>query len=270
VPFLTDTHCHLNLNIFQEDLVQYLDRAWEAGIDRILVPGIDVETSRVAVALADRHPQLYAAVGVHPGDASAWNDGSAAALRELAQHPKVVAIGEIGLDYYRDRSPRPMQREVFRAQLDLAGELELPVVIHNRESIDDLWADLSSWREELARANLPLANRPGVLHSFDGTISTALNAVEQGFFIGISGPVTFKNARERQEVAAGLPLNHLFIETDAPYLTPHPHRGQWPNEPAFVKFVACKIAELRQQPVEEVARITWENAIHLFVWGANS
>ncbi len=267
---LTDTHCHLNLTIYQESLPQVLERARAQGIERILVPGIDLETSRAAVELAERHELLYAAIGVHPGDANTWQPDSIKALRELAKHPKVAAVGEIGLDYYRDRSPRPLQREVFRAQLALAAELELPVVIHNRESIEDLWQDLKDWHAELASQGLSLAKHPGVLHSYDGTLETAQQAIEKGFFIGISGPVTFKNAPDRQAVVTQLPLDHLLIETDAPYLTPHPHRGQWPNEPAYVAFVAEKIAELHQQPVERVTHTTWKNAAQLFNWGVNS
>jgi TatD DNase family protein len=269
VGFLADTHCHLNLNIFQEDLPKILSRAEDAGLRRILVPGIDVETSRQAVDLAERHPILYAAVGVHPGDASTWKADTLAVLRELAQHPKTAAIGEIGLDYYRDRSPRPKQQEVFWAQLELAAELDLPVVIHNRESLDDLWAALSKWQAELASSGKALASCPGVLHSYDGNLSTAEQAVGKGFFIGISGPVTFKNAAERQRIVASLPLEHLLIETDAPYLTPHPYRGRWPNEPAFVSFVAEKIAALHQQPLQTITQQTWDNAAKLFHWGAN-
>lgn len=267
---LTDTHCHLNLNIFQEDLTGFLDRAVQAGVERILVPGIDLETSRSAVALAERHAMLYAAVGVHPGDASSWNNDTLPILRELAQHPKVAAIGEIGLDYYRDHSPRPLQREVFRAQLGLAGELGLPVVVHNRDSIDDLWNEMEDWQAALARSGSPLAQRPGVLHSFDGSLTDALRAVEKGFFIGISGPVTFNNARERQETAAGLPLGSLLIETDAPYLTPQSHRGKWPNEPAYVAYVAEKIAGLHNLPLETIAQATWDNAAQLFHWRTDS
>jgi TatD DNase family protein len=270
VAFLTDTHCHLNLNIFQEDLPAVLDRAWNAGVVRILIPGIDVETSRAAVMLAERHDHLYAAVGVHPGDASTWNKDTLNILRDLAQHPKTVAIGEIGLDYYRDRSPRPLQREVLEKQLALAFELDLPVVIHNRESIEDLWSILSEWHAGLMNHSARLAARPGVLHSFDGSLDTAQAAVEKGFFIGISGPVTFKNAQERQRLVAGLPLRGILIETDAPFLTPHPYRGRWPNEPALVAFVAEKIAGLHGQPVEMIARETCRNADQLFDWGANS
>jgi TatD DNase family protein len=270
VGWLADTHCHLNLNIFQDRLEAVLDRAQERGINRILVPGIDVETSRAAVALAERHENLYASVGVHPGDASTWQAGTLAELQELARHPKVAAIGEIGLDYYRDRSPRPLQRQVFHDQLELAARLGLPVVIHNRESIEDVWSELAAWQDGLAQSGAALAGRPGVLHSYDGTLETARQAIAKGFFIGISGPVTFKNARERQELVSALPLNRLLVETDAPFLTPHPYRGRWPNEPAYVAYVADKIAELHGVPLETVTQVTGENAAQLFNWGAYS
>jgi TatD DNase family protein len=270
VGLLTDTHCHLNLNTFQENLEQVLQRAWERGIGRILIPGIDLETSRSAIALAERYAPLYAAVGVHPGDASTWTAETLPALRDLARHPKVAAIGEIGLDYYRDRSPRPLQRQVFQAQLELAAEAGLPVVIHNREAFEDVWGALSTWQAELTSAGLPLAARPGVLHSYDGSAEAAGQAIEKGFFIGISGPVTFKNAAARQAVVTALPLDHILIETDAPFLTPHPYRGRWPNEPAYVAFVAEKIAGLHGLPLDTVINTTWENAAQLFLWGANS
>ncbi len=188
-------------------------------------------------------------------------------LRQLAQHPKVAAIGEIGLDYYRDHSPRPLQREVFEAQLALAAEVNLPVIIHIRESLDDVWSRLKTWQADLAGGGSRLAARPGVLHSYDGDLASAQQAVKAGFKIGISGPVTFKNAADRQQVAAGLALNDLLIETDAPYLTPHPYRGRR-NEPAYVTFVAEKLAALHGQPVETILRATWDNANQLFDWGA--
>ena len=260
---LTDTHCHLNLNIFQDDLEQILERAWERGLGRILIPGIDLETSQKAVALSEQHPNLFAAVGVHPSEAGSWNQESLPALKALAAHPKVAAIGEIGLDYYRDQFPRPLQREVLRAQLQLASEMSLPVILHNRESFDDLWADVNGWLEQAAP---PRAGGPGVFHSFDGTLEMAQRAIEKGFFIGISGPVTFKNARDRQAVAAALPLDKILIETDAPYLTPHPFRGRWPNEPAFVAYVAEKLADLHKQPLQVIAQATWDNASQLFDW----
>jgi TatD DNase family protein len=268
VRLLTDTHCHLNLSIFQEDLQAVLERAWENGIERILVPGIDLETSQSAVALAEQHAQVYAAVGVHPGSASSWTDDSLPRLRALASHPKAVAIGEIGLDYYRDRAPRPLQREVFHAQLELAGELDLPVVVHNRDAFDDVWAQLSTWQAELSANGSSLALHPGVLHSFDGNSWTAQQVAAKGFYLGISGPVTFKNAIERQNTTANLPLKNVLIETDAPYLTPHPYRGRR-NEPAYVALVAERVSILHGISLEAAAQATWENAAQLFNWGAN-
>jgi TatD DNase family protein len=268
VVWLTDTHCHLNLNIFQDDLPAVLERARQQGVSRILVPGIDIETSRLALELCERHDLLFAAVGIHPHDAASWTDGTLASLRQMAGHPKVAAIGEIGLDYYRDRSPRPQQRQVLRAQLEMAAELNLPVVLHNREAIDDLWSEISGWLNQLTAAASPLVERPGVLHSYDGDLPTTQKAVEQGFRIGISGPVTFKNAPLRHQVASGLPLDRLMLETDAPYLTPHPYRGRR-NEPAYVALVAEKLASLHDVPLETVWQSTWKNAEELFHWGAS-
>ena len=265
---LTDTHCHLNLPHFQEDLDQVLQRAWDAGVDRILIPGIDVESSRLALKLAERDPRLFAAVGVHPHDAPGWQPDTLTMLRELTQHPKAAAIGEIGLDYHRDGAPRPLQKQVFQNQLELAAEVGLPVVVHNRDSREDVWTALSAWQAALAQAGHPLAERPGVLHSFEGELPFAQEAAASGFLIGISGPVTFKNAPERHQVAAGLQLSQILIETDAPYLTPHPFRGRR-NEPAYVALVAEKLADLHHTPLDEVQMATWKNAEKLFHWGAN-
>lgn len=262
---LTDTHCHLYFNLFQEDLNAVLERALEKGITRILVPGIDLETSKQAIALSEQYPGLYAAVGIHPNELSGWDTGTIEALRELAAHPKVRAIGEIGLDFYREHSPHDLQKEALQAQLALASELSLPVVIHNRESWGELWPMLSSWQAGLAQSGLALADRPGVLHSFDGTLESAQSAIAQNFSIGISGPVTFKNAPERQELVAALPVDHLLTETDAPYLTPHPYRGRR-NEPAFVAFVLEKIAELQHEPAAVLEEILYRNAERLFRW----
>jgi TatD DNase family protein len=270
VGWITDTHCHLNLDIFQPELGEILERAWARGLGRILVPGIDIPSSRSAVALAERFPNLYAAVGVHPEEANSWNAESLSILRDLAQNPKVVAIGEIGLDYYHDTAPHSLQRDIFQAQLNLAEELGRPVVLHQRQSWDDFWEDCSAWRQNLCQSGSPLAQKAGVLHSFDGTLPAALEAIQEGFFIGISGPVTFKNAKDRQEVVTHLPLDRILIETDSPYLTPHPLRGRWPNEPANVALVAEKIASLHDQPLETVIQATWQNAVQLFDWGVNS
>jgi len=265
---LTDTHCHLNLTIFKADLSEVLEQAWENGLQRILIPGIDLDTSQEALEICDKFPGLYAAVGIHPGSANTWTNNSLSTLKSLAEHPKAVAIGEIGLDYYRDRSPRQLQLEVFQAQLTLASELGMPVVVHNRDSFNDLWIALSTWHDRILREGLPLSRYPGVLHSFDGSIIEAQQAVNKGFFIGISGPVTYRNALKRQETAAQLDLDHVLVETDSPYLTPHPYRGRR-NEPAMVTLIAEKIAELHGVKPDDVARRTGKNAQLLFHWGAN-
>jgi TatD DNase family protein len=269
---LADTHCHLDFHVFDEDRGAVLDRAREAGVGRILNPGIDLPSSRNAVHLAQAVPEVYAAVGIHPNEALTWQAGTPADLQELVAQsrageaaPVVVAIGEIGLDYYRDRAPRQLQHQVFQAQLDLAAELGLPVVIHNREATADLLSILADWQAYLASTGSPLADRPGVLHSFSGDARAASQAIELNFYIGITGPVTFKKASALQEIVAGLPESPLLLETDAPFLAPHPFRGKR-NEPAWVRQVAGKIAELRNLTYPELARQTSANAERLFRW----
>lgn len=265
---LTDTHCHLNFNIYEADRERVLARAWEAGLERLLIPAIDLTSGEATVELAESHPNIYAAVGVHPNDALSWGVETLAQLRELAAHPKVVAIGEIGLDYYRDRTPRELQQRVLRQQLELAAELRLPVILHNRQAGEDLLEILRVWQMQRVTTSLPLAGRPGVLHSFsdrEDREEVARQALSLDFFIGVSGPVTFRNAENLQRVIASLPLESLLVETDAPFLTPHPLRGQR-NEPAYVRLIAGKIAELHAQSFETVAQITTANARRLFDW----
>jgi TatD DNase family protein len=262
---LADTHCHLDFQRFDEDRDQVVDRAREAGLTRILNPGIDLASSQAALVLAEKYPELYVAVGVHPNSAGTFDQSTLPRLRELASHPKVVAIGEIGLDYYCDRAPRDLQRRIFRLQLELAVESGLPVVIHNRQATEDVLEELIEWQVQLVKAGSTLAKRPGVLHSYSDNIENGRRAIEINFYIGITGPVTFRNAPELQQVVTSLPAEHLLIETDAPFLTPHPLRGQR-NEPAFVRRIAEKVAELRSRPLSEIARITSENAGRLFNW----
>ena len=183
----------------------------------------------------------------------------------LAQNPKVVAIGEIGLDYYREHTPRDIQLEILKIQLELAASLELPVILHNRDAIHDLWPILQDWHSRLLHAGNPLNARPGVLHAYTGDLPTAIAAIDRSFLLGIGGPVTFKNAQDRQEVVRQLPLSSILIETDAPYLAPHPHRGQR-NEPGFVSLIADQIALLKQIPTSEVVITTAGNANRLFEW----
>ncbi len=271
---LTDTHCHLDFNKFDADRDEVLARAWAAGLTRILIPGITLPSSRAAVKLAESHPRLFAAVGIHPNDVDKFHVDTLPHLREIAKNPKVVAIGEIGLDYYWDRAPHDHQQKVLQEQLGLAAELRLPIILHSREKGDtphgacaeDLMKILEEWVNRLKVEKNPLAERPGMLHSFSGTRETAQRAIQLGFYIGVTGPVTFKNVRERQEVVAALPLELLLIETDAPFLAPHPHRGQR-NEPAFVGEIADKIAQLHSRNLEEVTATTSTSAAQLFSWG---
>lgn len=262
---LSDTHCHLDFERFEEDRDQVVDRARDAGITRILNPGIDLVSSQAAIKLADKYAEVYVAVGIHPNSANTFDQSTLPRLREMASHPKVVAIGEIGLDYYRDRAPRELQQRIFRLQLELAAELGLPVVTHNRQATADVLKILKEWQAQLVLSGSVLANRPGVLHSYSDNEENGFKAIAVNFYIGITGPVTFQNAPELQKVVATLPAEHLLIETDAPFLTPHPRRGQR-NEPALVFWVAEKVAELHSCPVSEIARVTSENAARLFNW----
>jgi TatD DNase family protein len=269
---LVDTHCHLDLEVFQNDRHEVIQKALEVGLIRMLNPGIDLSSSKETLQIAESYKEVYAAVGVHPNSSATWTGESAAQLRQLAMHKKVVAIGEIGLDYYRDRAPKEVQQHVFRQQLAIAGELELPVIIHTRnlsqdarQATEDMMKILAEWRDQLFRANSQVTEHPGVLHSFSDNKISALQAVELGFYLGISGPITYKNAVELQEVVAAVPLEHLLLETDSPFLTPHPYRGQR-NEPAYVKQVAGKIADIHRVSLETVADTTTRNAENLFHW----
>jgi TatD DNase family protein len=253
---LIDSHCHLTFNAFDEDRDEVLARAAEAGVVALINPGTDLEDSRRVVAAAEQIPQLYAAVGFHPNDAGDFDEIALAQLRQLAQHPKVVAIGEIGLDYYWDKAPRPRQQEVFEQQLALAKALAKPVIIHQREAAADTMAILRQWAAG--------RDHPGlVLHSFSGDMAMAQEAIELGFYLGISGPVTFKNARDLAEIVAAMPPERLLVETDAPFLSPHPLRGKR-NEPARVKLIAERIAELQKRSFAGMSRQLTENTIELF------
>ncbi len=271
---LTDTHCHLDFDKFDHDRQDVLSRAWEAGVNRILIPGVDLRSSVRALNLAETHPKLYAAIGVHPSDSLTWDGQTISALRELSLSQKVVAIGEIGLDYYWDVAPHDHQLKVLSEQLALAAELEIPIVIHLREKEDKLEGDcardllqtLRNWVEQLRTQNSPLADRPGVMHSFSSSLEIAEQAMELGFYIGVTGPVTFNTSQTRQEIIAQLRLENILIETDAPYLSPVPRRGKR-NEPSNVAFIADKIAEIHSTTREQVAKITTANADRLFCWG---
>ena len=249
-----DTHAHLNAEQFNDDLQEVIDRALAEGISRIVVVGFDRLTIKRAMELAEQYEFIYASVGWHPVDAIDMKDEDLLWIEELAGHPKVVALGEMGLDYYWDKSPKEIQKEVLRKQIQLAKKVKLPIIIHNRDATADIVEIL---REEGAK------EVGGIMHCFSGSPEVAKECVEMNFYISLGGPVTFKNARKPKEVAEVIPLEKLLIETDCPYLAPHPYRGKR-NEPSYVKLVAEQIAEIKEISVDEVARVTTENAKKLF------
>jgi TatD DNase family protein len=273
---LTDTHCHLDFNKFDQDRDTVLQRAIEAGVRRILIPALDFDSSLSVIRLAETSPNLYAAVGFHPTDLEKFSEEAFEKTRKLVNHARVVAIGEIGIDYYwiKEEEKRAFQREILERQLVFASSVNKPVIIHMREENDlwfgkaslDLLEILTEWHRDLHLHNHPLAENPGVLHSFNGNLETAQKAIALNFLIGVTGPVTYKNAEMKRDIIRQLPLTQLLIETDAPFLTPVPHRGER-NEPAFVAYIADKIAEIHMTTREQVAEITAANAARLFGWG---
>ena len=269
---LTDTHCHLNFHNYNNDRGSVIQRAKEVGVGRILNPGINLETSNEAVELADEYSEVFAAVGVHPNDAFSWQPDTKNKLRTLSKSTKVVAIGEIGLDYYRYRAPKQLQIDVFEEQLDLAIELDIPVVIHSRNTssndfgaIQDTIQILKRWVDRLPEVNNKLRRVPGVLHSFSSDISAAELAVDYNFMIGITGPITFKNAEVLRSVVREIDIDQILVETDGPFLTPSPYRGKR-NEPAYVKYIAEKIAEIKELSYDFVVRKTKMNSERIFNW----
>ena len=262
---IADTHCHLDLAQFDEDRDAILARATAAGVGLIVNPGIDLAHSRAALALADRYPMVYAAVGVHPNSSATFDEKTLDEVRALAAHPKAVAIGEIGLDYYWKDVPPAQQVQAFEAQLDLAAELGLPVIIHSREANEDVAQTLRSWVAGPNFQQSTLAQRPyaGVLHAFSGDLELAQEAYNWGFVLSLGGPVTFKNAHALHQLVRGLDPLRLMLETDAPYLTPHPHRGTR-NEPAYIPLILEQLAELSGMRPDLLAQASSELALRFF------
>ncbi|CAH1228981.1 putative metal-dependent hydrolase YcfH [Paenibacillus allorhizoplanae] len=250
---LTDSHTHLNAEQFKDDQDAVIQRALEAGVTRIVNVGFNRETIPSSIELAEKYDFIYSTIGWHPVDAIDMMPGDLEWIESLCQHEKVVAIGEIGLDYYWDKSPRDVQQRVFREQIRLARKLGMPIVIHNRDAHQDI---LTILKEEKA------AEVGGIMHCFSGSWETAKQCLDMNFHISFGGPVTFKNAVQPKEVLAQVPLDRLLIETDAPYLTPHPFRGKR-NETGYVRLVAETAAEIRGMTLEEIAEITTNNAIRL-------
>lgn len=237
---LIDTHAHLDL--LEEDVATALERARQVGVTGVVAIGIDLESSRRAVEYAHRFPRVHAVVGMHPHDASGLDDAALREFAELAEDPRVVGIGETGLDFYRDRSPRDDQKRAFRSLLELAREMDLPVVVHDREAHEETMRILTEYA--------PFDGRL-IMHCFSGDLEMAHAVLDMGGYLSVAGPVTFHNAKRLQDIVRELPLERMLIETDCPFLTPHPFRGK-PNSPERLRLVAEKVAELKDIAVEEL------------------
>jgi len=249
-----DTHAHLFYPNFNGEVDEVIERAKNAGIDYMIVPGTDLASSAKAIELADKYDMIYAAVGVHPHDSKEWNESFIPKLEEIVKHKKVVAIGEVGLDYFYDFSPREAQLKAFEDQIEMALKHNLPIIIHNREANDDIMAYARKYKESSLRAQY---------HCFAGTIENARELIEMHHFISFPGNITFKKADSLRNILSRISVENLLLETDSPFMTPVPHRGER-NEPANIKLVAEKIAEVHNLTVEDVARTTSYNAFKLF------
>lgn len=251
---LIDSHAHLDGSQFDVDRDELIEKLSDAGIEYVINPGADMNSSRKIAELVKEHSIVYGAVGVHPHDAVDMVDEDIEELRELARGEKIVAIGEIGLDYYYEHSPREVQKQRFREQIRLAKQLNLPIIVHEREAAQDVFDIISSEAD---------GNLRGVIHCYSGSAEMAREYIKLGFYISFAGPVTFKNAKKPKEVAAEIPLEHLLLETDSPYMAPVPYRGKR-NDPSYVRYIAETIAELKGLSYEQVVEQTNANTKKLF------
>lgn len=251
---LFDTHAHLDHSRFDEDREELIRKIHAEGISLIVNPGADIESSKRAVELAREYDFIYATVGVHPHDAKDLNEDAFEMIKEMAKFEKVVAIGEIGLDYYYDNSPRDIQREAFIRQIKMANELNLPIVVHSRDASKDTYDIIKEYKKKDIGC---------LLHCFGQSMEMAELYVDLGCHISFAGPLTFKNSHKLKEVARNIPIDRILIETDAPYLTPEPFRGKR-NDPSKVRYVALELAKLRNMDPHEIMEITMKNGIEFF------
>lgn len=251
---LIDSHAHLEMPEFKKDLEEVLQRAKESGVHIILTVGTEQKDWGRALEIANSHPWVYAILGVHPHNAKEIDDRTYTTLRKICQGEKVRAFGEIGLDFFRNHSPRDVQVKRFREQVGLARELKLPIVVHDRDAHEETMEVLRSERAE---------DCGGIIHCFSGDLEMAGKCMDMGFYISVPGSITYKNAESFQKIVRELPLDSLLVETDAPFLTPVPFRGKR-NEPGYVRYTAQKVAELKKVPFERVAEATTENALRVF------
>lgn len=253
MTYLIDTHSHVDMIDF-ETIDEVIAKAKSYGVEKIINPSVDANNFDTVINLANEHKEIYCALGIHPTELNGLKDEDFDKMRELASHPKVVGIGECGLDYHWDKSNTDVQKKVFLKQIEIAKELKLPLLIHDRDAHKDSFDLLS----DNVHGEIPV-----IMHCFSGSWEFAQECIKKGYYLALGGVVTFKNAKKVHEVAKEIPLDSLLLETDAPYLTPEPHRGE-PNEPAYVKFVAERIAQIREISVEELAEITTANARKIF------
>ena len=253
-----DTHSHLFYPNFEDDLDEVIQRARDSGVDFILVPATDLATAGEVINLTEKYDMIYGAVGIHPHDTKDWDSSLLSEIESLASHKKIVAIGEIGLDYYYDYSPKEKQIEAFKSQIDLALKLDLPIIVHNRDSDEDMMEIINSFCG---------SGLKGQFHCFNGSLKDAIELMHMGYMISFTGNITFKKADELREVLKNVRIDQLLLETDSPFLTPIPFRGKR-NEPAYVKYIAEQVAEAHQLSIEEVGRITSFNAFRIFGIGS--
>ncbi|KNF09816.1 hydrolase, TatD family [Gottschalkia purinilytica] len=251
---LIDSHAHLDDKRFDDDRDKLIKGLEKSGVELVINPGADVSSSVKAVSMAQEYDNIYAAVGVHPHDSKDMDESTIEILRSLAKKDKVIAIGEIGLDYHYDNSPRDIQKKWFKEQIKLAKELSLPIIVHEREAGQEVYDIIKQEAD---------GNLLGVIHCFSGSLEMAKKYIELGFYISFAGPVTFKNAKKPKEVAKEIPLERLLIETDSPYMSPEPYRGKR-NDPSYVRYIAEMIAELKDISFNELVKITNENTKRLF------
>lgn len=250
--YLIDTHSHINM-IESLDVEQVLENAKNNNIEKIIIPGASAQDFDVIMQLIEKYDNVYGMLGIHPSEAKSWNDELIEKIKKYAQNSKIVAIGEIGLDYYWDKSFNDLQKEIFIKQIKLANELNLPIDIHDREAHKDTFDIVQEYNK----------TSKVVMHCFSGSVEFAKECIKAGYYLGIGGVVTFKNAKKMKEVVEAIPLEYIILETDAPYLTPTPYRGT-ENQPAYVKYVAEEIAALKNISLDKVTEVTTSNAECIF------
>jgi TatD DNase family protein len=249
-----DTHAHLFYDNFNDDIENVITRAKENQVDYIIIPSTDLNSAEKTLKLCDKFEMLYAAVGVHPHDTKDWNETIISKIEKLVKHPKVIAIGEVGLDYYYDFSPKENQIKAFKSQLELAVDLKLPVIIHNRDSDEDMLEIISSFCSTGLKAQF---------HCFNASLDDAIEYIKMNHFISFTGNITYKKSQDLIKILEAIDVNHLLLETDSPFMTPTPFRGKR-NEPSYINYIAKKIAEIKKLTLEELAKITSLNAFRMF------